>query len=112
MSNAIEEVTQTDQIRFNERLILGRDPLTAGYNVVNADSSGNLAARQYVWDTNTLNWVAMANPDSGTITNYDEIDIGYTGSNMTTVVYKLAGVTVSTLTMTYSGSNITKVTRT
>lgn len=39
---------------------------------------------------------------------YDYISLSYTGSNLTTVVYKLGGsggTTVATLTLTYDGSN-------
>ena len=43
---------------------------------------------------------------------YDEIVLSYTGSNVTGVVYKSAGHTTSTLTLTYSGDNITRVVRT
>lgn len=48
-------------------------------------------------------------------TPYDYISLGYTGNNITTVVYKSGGAsgnTVATLTLAYSGSNITSVTRT
>jgi hypothetical protein len=44
--------------------------------------------------------------------NFDTIELGYTGSDLTTVVYKLATVTVATLTLTYSGGNLIKVERT
>lgn len=43
---------------------------------------------------------------------YDEIDLSYTGDNLTGVVYKSAGVTVATLTLTYAGSTLTNVVRT
>jgi hypothetical protein len=42
---------------------------------------------------------------------YDELVLGYTGSNLTSVVYKLLGVTVGTLTLSYTGSNLTGVVR-
>ena len=42
---------------------------------------------------------------------YDELALSYSGSNLTTVVYKLAGATIATLTLSYSGSNLTGVTR-
>jgi len=44
-------------------------------------------------------------------TRYDSIEMGYSGSNLTSVVYKLLGATVGTLTLTYSGSNLTGVAR-
>ena len=46
---------------------------------------------------------------------YDYILLGYTGENVTTVTYKTggaSGTTVGTLTLTYSGSNVTSVTKT
>ncbi len=47
--------------------------------------------------------------------NYDYISLGYTGDNLTTVVYKVGGAggtTVATLTLGYSGSVLTSVTKT
>lgn len=46
---------------------------------------------------------------------YDYISLSYTGDNLTSVVYKTggaSGTTVATLTIAYSGSNITSVTKT
>ena len=46
---------------------------------------------------------------------YDYISLGYTGDNLTTVVYKTGGVsgtTVTTLTLAYTGDNLTSVTKT
>lgn len=43
---------------------------------------------------------------------HDEVQLGYTGSNLTSVVYRLGGVTVATLTLSYSGSTLTGVVRT
>lgn len=44
---------------------------------------------------------------------YDAIDLSYTGSNLTGVVYKLSGTTVATLTLSYDGSdNLTGVVKT
>lgn len=42
---------------------------------------------------------------------YDQIALSYTGTDLTGVVYKLAGVTVLTLTLGYSGGNLTSVVR-
>jgi len=42
---------------------------------------------------------------------HDEIALSYTGTNLTGVVYKLAGVTVATLTLSYSGTNLISVVR-
>lgn len=44
----------------------------------------------------------------------DYISLGYTGSNLTSVVYKTggsSGTTVATLTLAYSGSNLISVTK-
>lgn len=49
-----------------------------------------------------------------TIPTHDYISLGYTGDNMTSVVYKTGGsggVTVATLTLAYSGSNLISVTK-
>jgi len=46
---------------------------------------------------------------------YDYISLGYTGSNLTSVVFKTGGAsgdTVATLTLAYSGSTLTSVTKT
>ena len=51
---------------------------------------------------------------SGLIPNeHDEIDLSYTGDDLTTVTYKLGGSTVATLPITYDvpGGKITNVTR-
>jgi hypothetical protein len=42
---------------------------------------------------------------------HDEIVLGYTGANLTSVTYRLAGATVATLTLGYTGSNLTSVVR-
>jgi hypothetical protein len=42
---------------------------------------------------------------------HDEIVLGYTGTNLTSVTYRLAGATVATLTLGYTGSNLTSVVR-
>jgi hypothetical protein len=46
--------------------------------------------------------------------SYDYISLGYTGSDLTTVIFKSGGVsgtTVATLTLAYSGSNLISVTK-
>lgn len=42
---------------------------------------------------------------------YNEIALSYTGTDLTGVVYKLSGVTVCTLTLGYTGGNLTSVVR-
>lgn len=46
-------------------------------------------------------------PAGGTLVpeNYDKIELAYTGSNLTTVTYKLSGATVATLTLGYDGAD-------
>lgn len=43
---------------------------------------------------------------------HDSITLGYTGSNLTSVVYKAGGNTVATLTLGYTGSDLTSVVKT
>lgn len=43
---------------------------------------------------------------------YDELVLGYTGSNLTSVVYKFQTATVATLTLGYTGSDLTSVVKT
>lgn len=46
---------------------------------------------------------------------YDYISLGYTGSNLTTVVYKTGGsggTTVATLTLAYTGSQLDSIVKT
>jgi len=44
--------------------------------------------------------------------SYDEIALTYDGTKLSTVVYKLASATVATLTLSYSGTTLTGVTKT
>lgn len=69
--------------------------------------------------------VIWADPDThrmlvnATITNsgnlvpfdYDFIDLNYTGSDLTEVIYKSGVTTVATLTLAYSGGNLNTITR-
>lgn len=43
---------------------------------------------------------------------HDEIVLGYSGDVVTQITYKLSGVTVATLNLTYSGDNLISVVRT
>jgi hypothetical protein len=47
-------------------------------------------------------------------TEHDRIELGYTGTDLTSVVYKLAAATVATLTLTYDvpGGNLITVVKT
>jgi hypothetical protein len=42
---------------------------------------------------------------------YDNIALGYTGSNLTTVVYKVGATTVATLTLAYTGAVLDSITK-
>ena len=44
--------------------------------------------------------------------SYDTILLQYTGSTLTSVLYKLSGDTVATLTLNYAGATFTGVTKT
>jgi hypothetical protein len=81
----------------------------------------------YVWDTDTLAWVAaqqaLIQTDSLTVAgsmimtntlvpvNYDSVTLGYTGNNVTSAVYSLTGNTVATLTIGYTGNLVSSVVR-
>ena len=67
--------------------------------------------QNYIWDGTQP--VRMAGDSNGnlsiinglSIPEHDEIVLSYTGSNLTGVEYKLATVTVATLTLSYDGSD-------
>lgn len=49
------------------------------------------------------------------IPEHDYVSLGYTGSNLTSVVFKVggsSGTTVATLTLAYTGSRLDSVTKT
>lgn len=63
--------------------------------------------------TNTIGSVISVNSLVPKV--FDYIQLGYTGANITTVLYKTggsSGTLVATLTLVYSGSTLTSVTRT
>lgn len=43
---------------------------------------------------------------------YDSLALGYTDGDLTSVIYKLATVTVATLALSYTDGNLTNVTKT
>jgi|CXWL01.1.fsa_nt_gi diketogulonate reductase-like aldo/keto reductase len=43
--------------------------------------------------------------------SYDEIVLSYSGSDLSTVIYKKATVTIATLTLSYTLGNLTSVVR-
>lgn len=42
---------------------------------------------------------------------YDEVDLGYTADELTSVIYSNNGVTVATLALTYTAGNLTHIER-
>jgi len=80
--------------------------------------AGDLNTREHTkfrlgGDGGTL--VGVISEEAMNIGQYDYISMGYTGSNLTTVVFKTGGsggTTVATLTLGYDGSNnLTSVTK-
>jgi hypothetical protein len=58
--------------------------------------------------------IAVSAADGFALPAYDYISLGYTGDNLTSVVYKLGGsggTTVSTLTLAYTGARLDSVTK-
>jgi hypothetical protein len=67
-------------------------------------------------DINSLPTVRVTDAIANSLvpSDYDYIALSYTGDNLTGVVYKkggASGTVVSTLTLGYSGSNLTSVTK-
>lgn len=66
------------------------------------ESGGNLASIK----TNTDKLIGFSIPA------YDDIAISYDADdNITSVVYSYSGATVATLTLTYSGGNLTSISK-
>lgn len=77
------------------------------------DLNGKRVAN-YIWNPTTLAWARDTGANGLEIPPYDYISLTYTGDNITSVVYKTGGsggTTVATLTLAYSGSNLTSVTK-
>lgn len=79
------------------------------YVDVKAEPSGKLLVKDddVITELQTLNSLVPS--------KYDYISLGYTGTNLTTVVFKTGGsggTTVSTLTLAYTGSRLDSVTKT
>ena len=72
--------------------------------IIPVDSSGEAISNSNPFPVVTINGLV---PDS-----YDYIELGYTGDNITTVIYKTGGsdgTTVATLTLGYIGDKLTSV---
>lgn len=79
------------------------------YVDIKAEPSGKLLVKDddVITELQTLNSLVPS--------KYDYISLGYTGTNLTTVVFKTGGsggTTVSTLTLAYTGSRLDSVTKT
>ena len=77
------------------KLIYGHDE--TNYQAALTDTTGKLIVKVFT---------SLAPSD------FDTIDLSYTGSDLTEVVYSLGVTTVSTLTLTYSSGKLTKVVKT
>lgn len=66
MSHLIEDIDKLEQARGKETMGFGVDGVTSQFNIFDIDSQGRGASRQYIWDTDTLSWVA-ANAAGGTV---------------------------------------------
>jgi hypothetical protein len=127
---------------FPQTMVTGYDEDTSTYNVLKVDEFGHLSSDQYIWDVGNLEWIPSAgaavatavgvlnvanariNPSTEetlaklngfSLPVYDYISLGYTSTNLTSVVYKLggsSGTIVATLTLGYTGTDLVSVLRT
>lgn len=80
-----------------------------GVSVRKAASGGSVAMFETAANAGFVNVASSLVP-----TAYDYISLGYTGSNLTTVIFKTGGSggsTVATLTLAYTGSRLDSVTK-
>jgi hypothetical protein len=126
---------------FPQTMVTGYDETTDTYNVMKIDQFGHLSNDNYIWDAGSLAWIPSAGASVATtvgvldagnarinpsteetlaklngfsIPVYDYITLGYTSTNLTSVVYKLggsSGTVVATLTLGYTGTDLVSVTR-
>jgi hypothetical protein len=82
---------------YYDNIVVGKDAVTDKHNIVGVDSSGNVSVRQLLTAAIPQEW--------------DEVNLTYTGADLTGVVYKYLGATVATLALTVVAGNITKVVR-
>ena len=84
---------------------------SAGKQITNF--GGDMTAPSVVGLKTGLEQVSSSNPlpvaDAFQISKYDQILLTYSGDDISTVVYKLAGVTVATLALSYVSGNLTNV---
>lgn len=90
-----------DNIRSSNRLISGVDIYNASHSLL-VDSAGSLvvSGNSGTLSVDVINTLVP--------TAYDYVAMSPTGTNPTTIVYKIGGsggITVATLTLTYDASN-------
>jgi len=126
---------------FPQVMVTGYDDVTSSFNTLRINQEGHLTNEAYVWDTNSMSWVPAETTNGVSIvgvTNatdtrinpateeslsslvgfdippYDFISLGYNGSDLTTVTYKVGGsggTAVATLTLGYTGVNLSSIAR-
>jgi hypothetical protein len=108
-------VTVIQPTGTNLHAVIDSSALPTGASTSANQATANTSLASIV--TNTTGLATSANQTtelsrlSGSLvpTAYDEIDLTYSGSDIATAVYKLAGTTVKTLTLTYTSGNLTSV---
>lgn len=88
-------------------VVVASSALPSGAATAALQTTGNSSLSTIVTGIATINSLTPA--------VYDYISLGYTGSNLTTVLFKVGGASgtlISTLTLAYSGSTLTSVTKT
>ena len=80
---------------------------------VEPNEDGSLNVSSFIYNADTTVWTAeqQAGFNSLITKAFDQIQCSYTGSDMTTVVYRKGGVAVATLTCEYVSNTLTTVTR-
>ena len=78
-----------------------------GDSVKISSSSGTPEIPVYSIDPIDVSVINGLVPDA-----YDDIELGYSGDNLTSVVYNFEGATVAILTLAYSGDTLARVTKT
>jgi len=87
------------------------------------DDTGSTAVKKsglYGWDSAAMEWLRLGatsggtliTGDSFTLGEYDSIVLGYNGTQVTTITYKLGANTVATLTLNYTGTVLDSVVKT
>jgi len=77
---------------------MGLDALTDTWLPVNRNSAGGLEMN-------------VSNPGTILTRSFDSVSHTFSGSNLVCATYQASGCTVMVVTLTYSGSNITKLQR-